>query len=74
MLTELDEKLWAAAIDRVTVILDDRLVFRYKDRTEIVGQGKFPWFARIWHEDTLVWLYHMKLNIERNITINETVP
>jgi len=29
-LTEFDEKLWTAAIDRVTVMLDDRLVFGSK--------------------------------------------
>ena len=37
VLTEFDEKLWAAAIDRVTVRLDDRLVFRFKDGTEVLG-------------------------------------
>ena len=36
-LTEFDEKLWTAAIDRVTVTLDDRLVFWFKDRTEVGG-------------------------------------
>jgi len=36
-LTEFDEKLWLAATDRVTVTLDDRLVFRFKDQTEIEG-------------------------------------
>ena len=35
MLTEFDEKLWTAAIDRVTVMLDDGLVFRFKDGTEV---------------------------------------
>ena len=37
MLTEFDEKLWTAAIDRVTVMLDDRFVFRFKDGTEVEG-------------------------------------
>ena len=37
VLAELDEKLWKAAIDRVMVMLDDRLVFRFKDGTEVVG-------------------------------------
>ena len=37
VLTEFDEKLWKAAIDRVMVMLDDRLVFRFKDGTEVVG-------------------------------------
>ena len=37
VLTEFDEKLWTAAIDRVTVMLDDRLVFRFKDGTEVEG-------------------------------------
>jgi DNA invertase Pin-like site-specific DNA recombinase len=30
-----DEKLWNATIDRVTVYADERLVFRFKDGTEI---------------------------------------
>ena len=39
VLTEFDEKLWAAAIDRVTMMLDDSYVFqskmgrKLKDRT-----------------------------------------
>ena len=37
VLTEFDEKLWIAAIDRVTVMLDDRLVFRFKDGTDVEG-------------------------------------
>ena len=37
VLTEFDEKLWTAAIDRVTVMLDDKLVFRVKDGTEVDG-------------------------------------
>jgi len=37
VLTEFDEKLWTAAVDWVTVMLDDRLVFRFKDGTEMVG-------------------------------------
>ena len=37
MLTEFDEKLWTAAIDRVTVMLDDTFVFRFKDGTEVEG-------------------------------------
>ena len=37
VLTEFDENLWTAAIDRMTVMLDDRLVFRFKDGTEVVG-------------------------------------
>jgi len=35
VLTEFDEKLWSAAIDRVT--LDDRPVFQSKDGTEVEG-------------------------------------
>jgi len=37
VLTEFDKKLWTAAIDRVTVMLDDKLVFRFKDGTEVDG-------------------------------------
>ena len=37
VLTEFDEKLWAAVIDRVTVMLDDRFVPRFKDSTEVEG-------------------------------------
>jgi len=37
VLTEFDEKLWTAAIDRVTVTLDDRLVFRFKDGMDVEG-------------------------------------
>ncbi|MCL1897038.1 MAG: recombinase family protein, partial [Clostridiales bacterium] len=37
VLTEFDEKLWTATIDRVTVMLDDRLVFRFKDGSEVTG-------------------------------------
>ena len=29
VLTEFDEKLWTAAIDRVTVMLDDRFLYRF---------------------------------------------
>ena len=32
---EIDEKLWHAVVDRVTVYNDDRLVFSLKDGTEI---------------------------------------
>ena len=39
VLTVFDEKLWTAAIDRVTVMLDDGLVFRFKDGTEVEWQG-----------------------------------
>lgn len=35
MLTEFDEQLWIAAIDKVTVFQDDKLVFAFKDGTEI---------------------------------------
>jgi hypothetical protein len=34
-INEFDNKLWAASIDRVTVTLDDRFVFRFKDGTEV---------------------------------------
>jgi len=37
VLTEFDEKLWAAAIDRLTVTLEDKFVFRFKDGTEVEG-------------------------------------
>ena len=37
ILTEFDGKLWTAAIDRVTVMLDNTFVFRFKDGTEVVG-------------------------------------
>lgn len=30
-----NERLWTATIDRVTVYADERLVFRFKDGTEI---------------------------------------
>ena len=32
---EFDEKLWHAVVDKVTVYNDDRLVFSWKDGTEI---------------------------------------
>lgn len=35
MLTEFDEQLWIAAIDKVTVFQDGRLVFSFNDGTEI---------------------------------------
>ena len=35
VLTEFDEKLWTAAIDRVTVMTDGRFVFRFRDGTEV---------------------------------------
>ena len=37
VLAEFDEKPWTAAIDRVTVMPDDTIVFRFKDGTEVVG-------------------------------------
>ena len=37
VLAEFDEKLWTAAIDRVTVMLDDRFVFRFKDGMDVEG-------------------------------------
>ena len=37
VITEFDEKLWASSIDRVTVTLEDRLVFQFRDGTEIEG-------------------------------------
>ena len=36
-LTEFDEKLWAVTIDRVTVKPDGKLVFRFKNGTEVEG-------------------------------------
>ena len=35
LLTEFDEKLWVAAVDKVLVFQDGRLVFTFKDGTEI---------------------------------------
>lgn len=35
LLTEFDEQLWIAAVDKVTVFKDGRLVFSFKDGTEI---------------------------------------
>ena len=35
LLTEFDEKLWIAAVDKVTVFQDGRLVFAFKEGTEI---------------------------------------
>ena len=35
LLTEFDEQLWIAAVDKVTVFHDGRLVFSFKDGTEI---------------------------------------
>lgn len=35
LLTEFDEKMWVAAVDKVTVFEDGRLVFAFKDGTEI---------------------------------------
>ena len=40
VLAEFDGKLWTAAIDRATVTPDDRLVFRFKDGTEVEGQAR----------------------------------
>ncbi len=37
ILTEFDEKLWITTVDQVTVTLEDRFVFRFKDGTEIEG-------------------------------------
>ena len=37
VLTEFDDKLWMAAIDRATMTLDDTLVFWFRDGTEIVS-------------------------------------
>jgi len=37
VLTEFDEKLWTAAIERMTVMLGDKLVFRFRDGTEVAG-------------------------------------
>ena len=37
VLTEFDEKLWAAAIDRVTVDSEGGLMFRFKNGTEVKG-------------------------------------
>jgi len=34
VLTEFNEELWTAAIDRVTVMVDGRFVFRFRDGTE----------------------------------------
>ena len=31
------KNLWTAAIDRVTVMLDDTFVFRFRDGTEVEG-------------------------------------
>lgn len=36
-LTEFDEKLWATSIDRVTVMPDGKLMFRFMDGIEIEG-------------------------------------
>lgn len=35
LLTEFDEQLWIAAVDKVTVFKDGRLLFAFKDGTEI---------------------------------------
>ena len=35
---EFDEKLWNAMVDHVTVHTDERLVFQFKNGTEIVEQ------------------------------------
>jgi len=35
VLTEFDEKLWAAVMVNVTVFADGRMVFTFKDGTEI---------------------------------------
>jgi len=39
-LTEFDERLWMAAIDKVTVMLDGRLVFQFKDETMFESKGE----------------------------------
>lgn len=35
LLTEFDEQFWIAAVDKVTVFQDSRLLFAFKDGTEI---------------------------------------
>jgi site-specific DNA recombinase len=36
VIEKFDEQLWAVAVDTVTVLLDGKLVFRFKDGTEVV--------------------------------------
>jgi hypothetical protein len=36
-LKEFDERLWAVAFDTVTVMSDSKLVFRFKDCSEVEG-------------------------------------
>lgn len=35
LMTEFDEQLWIAAVDKVTVFYDGKLLFVFKDGTEI---------------------------------------
>ncbi len=35
VLTEFDEKIWMAVVDKVTVLADKKMVFSFKDGTEI---------------------------------------
>ncbi|MHB1256669.1 MAG: recombinase family protein [Dethiobacteraceae bacterium] len=37
VLEEFDEKLWAVSVEKIGVMLDGRMVFYFKDGTEIVG-------------------------------------
>ena len=40
VLEELDNKLWGVAVEKVKVMPDGRLVFSFKDGTEIIKNGK----------------------------------
>lgn len=37
ILEEFDDKLWAVVVEKVKVMPDDRLVFRFNDGTKVVG-------------------------------------
>ena len=36
VITEFDERLWVVAVDRVTVMADGGLTFRFKDGSEVI--------------------------------------
>jgi hypothetical protein len=37
VITEFDDRLWAVAVDRVTVMADGGLMFRFKNGSEVAG-------------------------------------
>jgi hypothetical protein len=37
VITEFDDRLWAVAVDRVTVMADGGLMFRFKNGSEVIA-------------------------------------